>query len=284
MTRLDIDPRFAAAHYQDGRDLKGDSVVGVGLPLSAVRTSGEVAPPIKFLGQLFVAKHQCGRAVYLSWDEPRDVHKVAREMGLTVEVLSQRAGDPFPEMVCAECRDGVCKQAAAAPPAQLGVVSVPSETLSGAQKQDHPECSGSTQPAAAPAYQPMTDEERLAIVREVSRGAAIRRDGNVSTRIVEATESAVLARVAAAPAAAPVAWRVRGYAAFKTGEPGPWRYVDGPARPKVNNPECCDFEPLYLAAPAAVQPVAQQQPSVHQVVGSGLPSQAVRTGEESGDA
>lgn len=44
----------------------------------------------------------------------------------------------------------------------------------------------------------------------------------------------------------PAAWRVRGYSQFKTGEPGPWRYIDGAERPKVNNPECCDFEPLYL--------------------------------------
>ncbi len=47
--------------------------------------------------------------------------------------------------------------------------------------------------------------------------------------------------------AEPVAWRARGYAQFKTGKPGPWRYFDGPTRPKVNDPECCDIEPLYTA-------------------------------------
>ena len=43
----------------------------------------------------------------------------------------------------------------------------------------------------------------------------------------------------------PVAWRVRGYAQFKTGNPGPWRYFDGPTKLAVNTPECCDMEPLY---------------------------------------
>lgn len=56
--------------------------------------------------------------------------------------------------------------------------------------------------------------------------------------------------------AQPVAWRVRGYAQFKTGKPGPWRYVDGPDRPAVNNPECCDFEPLYTHEQGALE--AQQ--------------------------
>ena len=43
----------------------------------------------------------------------------------------------------------------------------------------------------------------------------------------------------------PVAWRVRGYNQFKTGNPAPWRYVDGTDKPTVNIPDCCDFEPLY---------------------------------------
>ena len=43
----------------------------------------------------------------------------------------------------------------------------------------------------------------------------------------------------------PVAWRVRGYNQFKTGDPAPWRYVDDVDKPSVNNPDCCDFEPLY---------------------------------------
>jgi Lar family restriction alleviation protein len=43
----------------------------------------------------------------------------------------------------------------------------------------------------------------------------------------------------------PVAWRVRGYNQFKTGTPRPWRYFDGPEQPKVNDPDCCDMEPLY---------------------------------------
>ena len=45
----------------------------------------------------------------------------------------------------------------------------------------------------------------------------------------------------------PVAWRVRGYNQFKTGNPAPWRYVDGADKPTVNKPDCCDFEPLYAA-------------------------------------
>ena len=45
----------------------------------------------------------------------------------------------------------------------------------------------------------------------------------------------------------PVAWRVRGYSQFKTGNPAPWRYVDGADKPTVNKPDCCDFEPLYAA-------------------------------------
>lgn len=45
----------------------------------------------------------------------------------------------------------------------------------------------------------------------------------------------------------PVAWRVRGYNQFKTGNPVPWRYVDGADKPAVNKPDCCDFEPLYAA-------------------------------------
>ena len=44
-----------------------------------------------------------------------------------------------------------------------------------------------------------------------------------------------------------VAWRVRGYNQFKTGNPAPWRYVDGVDKPSVNKPDCCDFEPLYAA-------------------------------------
>jgi hypothetical protein len=46
----------------------------------------------------------------------------------------------------------------------------------------------------------------------------------------------------------PVAWRVRGYNQFKTGNPRPWRYFDGAVRPKVNDPDGCDMEPLYAAA------------------------------------
>jgi hypothetical protein len=60
----------------------------------------------------------------------------------------------------------------------------------------------------------------------------------------------------------PVAWRVRGYAQFKTGKPSEWRYFDGAARPTVNDPACCDIEPLgVVAAPtpstqAVGEPVA----------------------------
>lgn len=51
------------------------------------------------------------------------------------------------------------------------------------------------------------------------------------------------------PAPQTVAWRVRGYSQFRSGKPGPWRYFDGPTQPMVNDPDCCDFEPL--SAPSA---------------------------------
>ena len=45
----------------------------------------------------------------------------------------------------------------------------------------------------------------------------------------------------------PVAWRVRGYAQFKKGKPGPWSFFHGPTKPRVNTPDACDIEPLYAA-------------------------------------
>lgn len=48
----------------------------------------------------------------------------------------------------------------------------------------------------------------------------------------------------------PTAWRVRGYNQFKTGAPGPWRYFDGPTKPRVNIPSDCDFEPLFASSPS----------------------------------
>ena len=47
--------------------------------------------------------------------------------------------------------------------------------------------------------------------------------------------------------AEPVAWRVRGYSQFRIGSPGPWRYVDGPTRPIINDESTCDIEPLYTS-------------------------------------
>jgi hypothetical protein len=48
----------------------------------------------------------------------------------------------------------------------------------------------------------------------------------------------------------PVAWRARGYAQFKTGNPGGWCYYDGAGKPNLNNPECCDIEPLGVLSGA----------------------------------
>ena len=56
----------------------------------------------------------------------------------------------------------------------------------------------------------------------------------------------------------PVAWRVRGYNQFKTGNPAPWRYVDGVDKPSVNKPDCCDFEPLY-AAPVRTKDLTDEE-------------------------
>ena len=74
-----------------------------------------------------------------------------------------------------------------------------------------------------------------------------------------------LEEAAQALEANPVAWRVRGYAQFKTGRPGPWRYFDGPDGPAVNTPDCCDVEPLYAAPSAQVTQegggVATDQPN-----------------------
>lgn len=57
---------------------------------------------------------------------------------------------------------------------------------------------------------------------------------------------------------APVAWRVRGYAQFRTGKPNEWRYVNGPTRPAVQAPDCCDFEPLYTHPSADLRGAAEQ--------------------------
>ena len=56
-----------------------------------------------------------------------------------------------------------------------------------------------------------------------------------------------------------MAWRVRGYAQFKTGKPGPWRYFDGTEKPNVNTPDCCDVELLYTAPTAQVALEVQQK-------------------------
>ena len=58
------------------------------------------------------------------------------------------------------------------------------------------------------------------------------------------------------PAPAPTAWHVRSLGQFKKFTPGPWRYVDGPAKPKVNIPEECEFEAMYG--------LARQEPDIPQ--------------------
>jgi len=45
--------------------------------------------------------------------------------------------------------------------------------------------------------------------------------------------------------AQPVAWRVRSRGQFKRFEPGPWRIYWSAAKPNVNAPQDCDFDPLY---------------------------------------
>ena len=57
----------------------------------------------------------------------------------------------------------------------------------------------------------------------------------------------------------PVAWRVRGYSQFKTGEPRPWRYFDGAGEPAVNTPDCCDFERLYTHPAPQRQPLTEDE-------------------------
>lgn len=301
MTRLDIDPRFAAAHYQDGRDLHGDaqqpsvhSVAGDLQPSSAVRTGDEGwLPPAPI--------PQDERAAFEQWWK----------------------GDEFVNKFYA--------WSAWQARAQLGGLSVPPEVAGQRPSQDHPESCGSTQPTAVPAYQPMTDED---FRREAHHFGIIRTADCVG--FARAIESAVLARVAAAPAAEPklVAtvkrnpatdeleftpvgdpYIVNGMELYSAAAPAAEREISAsPARcpqcrrewflhatwcrvgmedaaPAAVQPEpTCRHEPfegrcIHCDAPfrngrAAVQPVAQQQPSVHQAVGSGLPSQAVRTGEE----
>lgn len=336
MTRLDIDPRFAAAHYQDGRDLHGDaqqpsvhSVAGDLHPSSTVRTGEEgwQLVPVEPTEEMVTAAMSMGDVEFYG-------DKAVREV----------------------VRKDYRAMLAAAP--SLGAVSVPPEVAGQRQSQDHPESCGrdeaeraafeaayrkrfrvpnhapltfpdvadawewwqivrashrgSTQPAAVPAYRPMTTDE-MAVLWD---RAADKGDLGKAHRFARAIESAVLARVAAAPAAAPVAQPERPLEVFSH---GPWTFeetgqsftgaeldeaafavyrraaapaaVQPPAGQNCGNYAChaatrdgvlcadgeCDID---AGVRAAVQPVAQQQPSVHQVAGSGLPSQAVRTGEQ----
>lgn len=66
------------------------------------------------------------------------------------------------------------------------------------------------------------------------------------------------AALASRPTSEPVAWRVRGYNQFKTGTPGEWRFFDGPDKPRVNDPDCCDMEPLCVASRPTSEPVGWQ--------------------------
>ena len=305
MTRLDIDPRFAAAHYQDGRDLRGaqpsvHSVAGDLHPSCTVRTGDEgwklmpteATDAMMRAGQAYHAKFQFARPLPALW----------------------RWSELWQAMT------------AAAPAAQLGDVSVPAETLSGAQKQDHPECC--SPPAAVPAYQPMTDEEVDRALSVVVPGGSQARDwflpheterGLANVRnVVRLMVSAVLARVAAAPAAAPVAQDARASRLLRALLREAIEYLID-AHPSGDSEFIRTCRAALSAAPAAVQPVAQQQPpqcacqqcgktvswsacrdadeaslcvnravaqqqpSVHSGVGVGLPSQAVRTGGEGAD-
>lgn len=78
---------------------------------------------------------------------------------------------------------------------------------------------------------------------------------DVTTLLAERWNRRALTAQALPAAPEPVAWRVRGYNQFKTGTPGPWRYFDGPTKPGVNTPDCCDIEPL--TTPQAAQQAAQ---------------------------
>ena len=60
---------------------------------------------------------------------------------------------------------------------------------------------------------------------------------------------------ALAEAKEPVAWRVRAVNTF--GSRGPWRIYHQSAKPGVNHPECCDFQPLYLHPPRR-EPLAEE--------------------------
>ena len=63
----------------------------------------------------------------------------------------------------------------------------------------------------------------------------------------------------------PAAWRVRGYAQFKTGKPGPWRFVDSAMRPTVQTPEDCDFDALYTADQMRAAVDAEREANAHEL-------------------
>ena len=88
-------------------------------------------------------------------------------------------------------------------------------------------------------------------LREAAENAikALRRATYIgSSEVTADCESAINAlHTALAGAEEPVAWRVR--AGRNTGMYGPWRVYQQSAKPNVNHPECCDFEPLYAHPP-----------------------------------
>jgi hypothetical protein len=67
---------------------------------------------------------------------------------------------------------------------------------------------------------------------------------------------AALAQQAEPVSEEPVAWKVRSSGA--TGTPGPWRIYQQSAKPGVNRPECCDFQPLYTHPPRR-EPLTMEQ-------------------------
>ncbi len=88
-------------------------------------------------------------------------------------------------------------------------------------------------------------ESGLALAALAPRYAAAEHKDNIYAALAALDKLEAQPDIDAAVKAVPVAWRVRGYSQFRTGKPTPWRYVDGEKRPLVNDPACCDMEPLF---------------------------------------
>lgn len=99
--------------------------------------------------------------------------------------------------------------------------------------------------------------------------------------VAEGSVTFTPAPVAPAETLQPVAWRVRGYSQFRTGEPGLWRYIEGSEKPKVNLPESCDFEPLYRATVSShqVSDLAARSAPIAPVKVGGKPLRMLTEGE-----